>query len=322
MARRNGTALTLYDSVNPLYRLSRIFQISPYRRRNGKIVGLCKLDKLISSVYIIVIIVSIFWTNYGQLNFSCDADLKLPCIVDIIFTFPIFVLIVFSIALTTLKSDDKLLEFYRKLSTLDKFNFTLEELEYANFLTILVKNIALTYVLATLLSVPDVIVTVIELGISRASYFFSLNFSYYYILLIVFQITTPVVILLRRFKILNKHLKSFQTVYVHHGKLFIVMTKPRYLRNLGKVHSLLCDLIENFNQIHGIQIVLIHCSIISLALLCFNYTLWSEDFLSNYFKDKRYITAFMIMKITSVVFYIVVPGNGDYQVLHRGKKRG
>lgn len=274
------TKIELFDSLKPLYYISRTLSINPYKIHKKNFEQLSTSDKiygyllmiLIASTVPLLLILAIGYAKYDE------TDLSIIILVYISYTSDA-ILALLSIWLSIQKHPPLINEFFEKLLKIDKVLSALSTALYAKLRLKLFLETFFVTLAVLIMIVVDCSFWVQNTNSLYAAIvaYFCQFFMYYYKILIYIQIVTKIDMINERFGLVNrsleKHVKradQFSPIQeIYKGAVY----EKFNLHQIFETHSSLCDLVTNVNDLHGFQIVAFIFSIIISILDLLNYAI-------------------------------------------------
>lgn len=264
------TANVLY-SVKPVYFLSRLIFIWPFKCVNNQMILLSFFEKLIGCIVTILHLVVLTWSLYNRhINPRVTIHLsealldELSTISSTMITLTATFLIVFKF------NGMNSIKFFKSLHKIDVMIEFPEESHSKTFRKL--KNTFLIQLgfLAVAATVDNYIWTASK-GIEISIWYFNSSALCFFNSVVIAQINAKIILIKERFLLLNKKLEGLvdETAAVINSKdnkHISIKASEETIRNLNKVFDIMCDLVESINNNHGVQIIILSFTILSTTL--------------------------------------------------------
>lgn len=250
----------------------------PYRyNKNYVILPLSKIQRILSYFLSLTIILYFAWTIYGKIEFIHHRQFNVEVFTDIAFEIPVYLLAVVSIASSNNNGKHETIKtFFEELDKIDKNELHLSAAVHSDIKKQLKSEIAIFYLLNITSQLVDIAMFVTIEGFDLFWYYIGNYIMHNFLIVIFFQIRYKAIILHHYFKVLNEKLcnLSFSSQVFHiqiEKDEAYLKEKAVDVRRLCLVFRSLCNQIDSISNTYGIQMILLICCILSIALNCLFY---------------------------------------------------
>ncbi|KAF2892950.1 hypothetical protein ILUMI_13225 [Ignelater luminosus] len=250
---------SICDAVKPLYHVSRIMCIWPYKyKNNNQVVPLTLINKGVALIMIIGL-TSLFVWSLQTIWIKQDQERVTLLVVTFIFNVFLHLNTIYSVIIENSKSDKFTKSFYLELDAITKQHAVFDSTIFPNIHRKCSRFLILFFTSNVVLSILDIIYTY-ALGYISVTGYLSIYISQFYFVIACIQLITQIEALQQHFAFLNKKLENYNQETKEN------IWNPVKIKTLSYIHERLCDIIDEFNDNRGLQIAIQICTVSSLVI--------------------------------------------------------
>lgn len=274
--------LNVHYSFKPVYYISRFAFTWPFKYVNRQMIPLSYMEKLPGIIVGILHVALLSWSLYER-NILPRVKVELSqSLLDDISTVSATLLTLVAIARNNLtKNITNSTKFFKQITSIDRVLQFPNESYKKNHRYLRNKSL-IRLVLVVLLTCIDNYMWISSTGLLISTYYFHSYSMYILNDIVTLQIDAKIILLKERFALLNEKLSALvkeaaaETTGHKNVKPTDIKPTEETIRSFNKIFDVLCDLIESVNKCHGVEIIILALTILTVALntLVIGFTLF------------------------------------------------